>query len=93
MYTPRDLVTLTLFIGFLSKYNNGVFLILSRLLSDPMNICSVLVTFRLSLFAFSHSLILTRSLVANVIISLIHDPVVVILVSSAYILAVEYCRQ
>ena len=61
------------------------FIILSRLWSDPINICTVSVTFRLSLFAFNNSLILTRYLFANGIISLIHDPVVVILVSSAYI--------
>ena len=55
-----------------------------------MNICSVLVTFRPSLFAFSNSLILTRSLLANLIISLIHDPVVVIVVPSALRVEEEY---
>ena len=53
-----------------------------------MNMYSVLVTLRLSLFAFSQLLILFKSLLACVTISRIDVPVVMF-VSSAYIRAVE----
>ena len=76
---------------FETKY--GMSRSLSRLLSDAMNIYSVLVTFRVSLFALSHMRIFSRSVLAPDAISFIDFPVVVIFVSSAYIRAVECCRQ
>ena len=50
----RDFDALTLFMGFPPTTKYGMSHSLSRLLSDAMNIYSVLVTFRVSLFALSH---------------------------------------
>ena len=71
---------------------HGMFLIFLRLSSDPINICSVLVIFELSLFANSQLFTLDSSRFVVVTIYFIDLPVVVRLVSSAYILGVEDCK-
>ena len=60
-----------------------------RLSSDPMNSCSVLMTFKLNLFARSQCFILDRSAFADCTMSFNDVHEVVKLVSSAYILGVE----
>ena len=66
-----------------------IFLIFVRLSSDPINICSGLVLCKLSLFASNRLFIFDNSVFVALTISFSDFPVVVRLVSSAYILAVE----